>query len=73
MISSQFLIGAPVIEKISEHFAALNKQIALMNFGRVNLPTELAKSPEAALLPGPPRRRPGQVDNLRVFNDVRAR
>ena len=47
MISSMFLsLGAPVVEKISEHFASLNKAIAAMNFGRHDFPVALLASPE---------------------------
>jgi hypothetical protein len=34
-------LGAPVVEKISAHFASLNKAIAAMNFGRHDFPVEL--------------------------------
>ena len=47
MMSSLFLsLGAPVVEKISEHFASLNKAVAAMNFGRHNFPVDLLESPE---------------------------
>ena len=42
-----FSSGAPRQEVVNEHFAALNKGIQKMDYGRFNLPSRLARSPEA--------------------------